>query len=147
VLILSRGDLSEGGVWLLDAVKKTCEQVVAPDKNLAANLDGPVGDYVYDPAAGTTLALFVNYKIYEGGKTMEKRGFPTDEAHVWALDIDKKAWVMQPRPTDGVLPPLNEMGMTHCFHDPVQNATVVYRGTYNGPNTETWVYRFKKTAK
>jgi hypothetical protein len=147
VLILSRNDLSQGGVWLLDPIKKTCEQVVAADKNLAANLDGPCGGYVYDAAAQTTLAIFANYKTYELDKTMQKRGFPIDEAHVWALDMDKKAWIMQPKPADGVLPPLNSMGMIHHYYDPVQNATVLYRGTYNGENTETWIYRYKQAKK
>ena len=147
VLILSRDDVHNSGVWLLDPVKKTCEQLVAGDKSLAANLDGPCGGYVYDAAGGTVLGIFADYKVYGLDKIMEKRAFPIDEAHVWALDIDKKAWVMQPRPAGGVLPPLNGMGMFHQYYDPVQNATVVYRGTYNGANTETWVYRSRKGAR
>jgi hypothetical protein len=147
VLILSRHDGPDGGVWLLDPIKKTCEQIVTADKNLAANLDGPCGGYAYDAAAETTLAIFINYKIYDLDKTMQKRGVPIDEAHVWALDLDKKAWVMQPRPANGVLPPLNEMGMFHQYYDPAQNATVVYRGTYNGEKTETWIYRCKQAKK
>lgn len=146
VLILAH-DPPDGGVWLLDPVKKTCEQIVAADKNLAANLDGPCGSFVYDAAGETTLGIFVDYKVYGLDKTMQKRGFPVDETHVWALDMDKKAWVMQPQPADGVLPPLNGMGMFHQYYDPVQNATVMYRGTYNGENTETWIYRYKQAKK
>src|SRR5262249_28815039 len=124
-------------------VKETCEQVVPRDKSFPANLDGPVGGYVYDAAAGTTLAIWVDYQVYGAEQAMKKRGFPTEEAHVWALDIDKKEWVMQPRPAGGVLPPLNGMGSIHHYYDPVHNATVVYRGHYNQPG-ETWVYRCRK---
>jgi hypothetical protein len=135
--------LGSGGTWLLDPVKKTCEQIVAADKSLTANLDCPIGGYVYDVAGDKTLGIFVDYKGYEADKIMQKRGFPTDETQVWALDIEKKAWLMQPKPTNGVLPPLEGKGCIHHYYDPVQNATVIYRGRYNGAG-ETWLYRFKK---
>src|SRR5262249_29249990 len=131
--------------WLLDPVKKTCEQVVAADKSLAANLDCPIGSYVYDAAGSTTLGIFVDYKGYNADQTMQKRGFPTDETHVWALDIEKKVWIMQSIDANGVLPQMEGKGCLHHYHDPIQNATVIYRGRYNGAG-ETWVYRYKKSS-
>src|SRR5262249_53116195 len=101
----------------------------------------------HDAAAGTTLGLFVDYKVYGADKSMQKQRFPIDETHVWALDIDRKEWVMQPKPANGVLPPLNGMGMVHHYYDPANNATVVFRGTYNGTNGETWVYRYKRATR
>jgi len=136
--------LGRGGTWLLDPVKKTAEQIVVSGKSLPSNLDGPVGAFVYDSANATTLGIFADYKTYSGGKQLEARGFPTDEAHVWALDLEKKAWVLQPRPADGVLPPADRGHMVHHFYDPVHNATVIYKGGYNSPKTATWVYRYKK---
>jgi len=136
--------LNNGGTWLLDPVKKTMEQVVTSDRNLPANLDGPVGAFVYDSTNNVTLAIFADYKTYEGGKQLESKGLPADEAHVWVLDVEKKQWVLQPRPTDGVLPDAHQSHMVHHFYDPVHNATVIYKGGYNSPRTETWVYRYKR---
>jgi RNA polymerase sigma factor (sigma-70 family) len=143
VLILGGG----GGTWLLGAVKKTCEQVVAGDKTPAANLDGPVGGFVYDSAAATTLTIFVSYTVYEGDKTMTARGFPIDRPNVWALDVEKKEWTLQPKPADGVLPPMNKKDCIHHFYDPVNNATMLFMGSYNGGDGEVWVYRYQKAAK
>jgi hypothetical protein len=133
------------GTWILDPVKKTMDQVVAPEKSLVGNLDAPVGVYVYDSASSTTLGIFVNYSAYGCGKQLESRGFPTDRTHVWALDVEKRSWVLQPNPVNGVLPTANpQRSSTHHFYDPVQNATMVFVGGYTAPNGETWVYRYKR---
>jgi RNA polymerase sigma factor (sigma-70 family) len=135
------------GVWLLDPVKKTMTQVVAKDKGLYGNLDGPVGVYVYDSVGERVLGIFVNYTQYNSGKVLKARGFPTDRTNVWALDVEKKKWVLQPKPADGALPPLNKLGSLHHFYDPVQNATFIFRGGYNRANGECWVYRYKRARK
>ena len=139
--------LGAGGTWLLDPVKKTAEQVIVTAKSLPSNLDGPVGAFVYDSVNAATLAIFADYKTYSGEKQLQARGFTTEEAHVWALDLEKKAWVLQPRPADGTLPPAHQGHMVHHFYDPVQNATVIYKGGYNSPRTETWVYRYSRAAR
>jgi len=135
-----------GGTWLLDGGKKTCEQVAPSIKTPIANLDGPEGGFVYDSASGTTLCLYVSYYFYEVGKVMAAKGFPIDRPNVWALDVEKKDWILQPKPANGVLPPM-DLGCFHHFYDPVQNVTVVYMGKYNSSETETWVYRYKRAAK
>ena len=141
VLVLS------SGTWLLDPAKKTCTQVVTKEKTPAGNLDGPMGAFVYDSVAETTLCLYVNYTYYESGKAMTAKGFPIDRANVWALDVEKQQWVQQPRPADGTLPELDpQSGCVHHFYDPVNNATMIFRGTYNGSDEETWVYRYKRAA-
>lgn len=140
--------LSDGGTWLLDPAKKTCTQVVTREKTPAGNLDGPVGAFVYDSVAETTLCLYVNYTYYGSGKAMAAKGFPTDRANVWALDVEKREWVLQPKPADGTLPDLDaRAGCVHHFYDPANNATLVFRGTYNGANGETWVYRYKRATR
>ncbi len=137
--------LGSGGTWLLDPAKKTMVQVVPKAKSLPANLDGPVGGFVYDSANAATLGIFADYKTYNGGKQLKARGFPASagEARVWALDVEKGKWVLQPRPADGVGPAADRGHMVHHFYDPVHNATVIYKGAYNRPNGETWVYRYK----
>jgi len=136
------------GVWLLDPVKKTMTQVVAKEKSLPANLDGPVGAYVYDSVGERTLAIFATISTYGNAhKVMKKRGFRNDRAGVWVLDVEKKKWVRQPEPADGVIPPQSKKGSLHHFYDPVQNATFIFRGTYNGSNGECWVYRYKRAGK
>jgi hypothetical protein len=139
--------LTNGGTWLLDPIAKTMRQVVAKDKTPPANLDGPVGSYVHDSASGTTLAIFADVKTYGADETLKKRGFAADRALVLALDVEKNAWVPQPAPDDEVLPPIDKTNMVHHYYDPQHNATVIYRGPYNSSATETWVYRYKATAK
>ncbi|KKL67206.1 hypothetical protein LCGC14_2137300 [marine sediment metagenome] len=136
--------LGAGGTWLLDPAAKTMVQVVPKAKSLPSNLDGPVGAFVYDSVNATTLGIFADYKTYGGGRQLKARGFPADEAHVWALDVKQGKWVRQPRPADGVLPAADRGHMVHHFYDPVHNATVVYKGGYNSPHTETWVYRYRR---
>ncbi len=132
-----------GGTWLLDPAKKTMVQVVGKAKSLPSNLDGPIGAFVYDSVNAATLGIFADYKTYGAGRQLKARGFPADEAHVWALDVEKGKWVLQPRPADGVLPAADRSHMVHHFYDPVHNATVIYKGGYNRPNGETWIYRYK----
>ncbi len=132
-----------GGTWLLDPIARTMRQVVAKDKTPPANLDGPVGSYVHDVASGTTLAIFADVKTYEANDVLKKRGFPADRALVFALDVEKKQWTLQPMPDDGVMPTVSNMNMVHHYYDPNHQATVIYRGPYNSDATETWVYRFK----
>jgi hypothetical protein len=132
-----------GGTWLLDPVAKTMRQVVAKDRTPPGNLDGPMGSYVHDSTSGTTLGIFADVKGYAAEETLKKRGFPADRALVLALDVERKEWVVQPEPADGVLPPVDDMRVVHHYYDPDQNATVIYRGPYNSPLTETWVYRYK----
>lgn len=136
--------LSGGGTWLLDPVAKTMQQVVSKDKTPPGNLDGPVGSYVHDSASGTTLGIFADMQVYLAGENLKKRGFPADRTLVLALDVEKHEWVVQPNPTDGILPPVESMRMVHHYYDPVHNATLIYRGPYNGRATETWVYRYKR---
>jgi len=133
---------------LVDPVKKTLDLVISEGKTLPANLDGPVGTFVYDSVGETVLGIFVNYTQYHSAKALKARGFPADRTNVWALDLEKKQWGLQPKPADGVLPPLNERtGNIHHFYDPVQNATFFFRGSYNGANGECWVYRYKRAGK
>jgi hypothetical protein len=140
--------LSDGGTWLLDPAKKTCTQLVTKQKTPAGNLDGPMGAFVYDSVAETTLCIYVNYTSYQSGKAMAAKGFPIDRANVWALDVEKQDWVLQPRPANGTLPALDQQsGCVHHFYDPANNATLVFRGTYSGANGETWVYRYKRAAR
>ena len=138
--------LQGSGAWLLDPVKKSMEQCVAGDKSLVGNLDCPVGAYLHDSVNATTLGIFVDYLGYGGGDALKKRGFPVEKTHVWALDLEKREWLQQPDPSDGVLPPLG-MGCVHHYYDPVHNACVLYRGSYNSAATETWVYRYRRAAK
>ncbi len=135
--------LSGGGTWLLDPVKKTMRQVVPRARSLPSNLDGPVGAFVYDSVNATTLGIFVDFQTYGGGKQLRARGFPANEAHVWALDVENGKWVLQPRPDDGVLPSTKPAHMVHHYYDRVHNATVIYKGGYNRPHGEIWVYRYK----
>ncbi len=140
--------LRGGGTWLLDPAAKTMKQVVTKAKTPPANLDGPVGAFVYDSVNATTLAIFTDYTVYGAGTLLKQRGFPADETQVLALDVKKNEWVLQPRPADGVLPPINKRGlMVHHYYDPVHNATVVYRGPYNSPATDTWVYRYRAPGR
>ena len=134
------------GTWIMDPVKKTLDQIITANKTPFANLDGPCGAFVYDSASGTTLCLYVSYTFYDCGKVLAARGFPVDRTNVWALDIEKKEWVLQPKPADSVLPPANNLDTLHHFYDPANNTTLIYRGVYNG-NGEAWVYRYKKAAK
>ena len=138
---------SDGGTWLLDPIAKTMRQVVAKDISPPANLDGPVGSYVYDSSSGKTLGIFADLLAYEPQPALKKRGFPTDRAFVLALDIEKNKWTIQPSPADGILPPVDNMRTVHHYYDPINNATVIYRGPYNGLATETWVYRYKVSDK
>ena len=136
--------LNGGGTWLLDPAARTMRQVVVKDKTPPANLDGPMGAFVYDSVNATTLAIFADFATYKSGAALKQRGFPVDETRVWALSVEKNEWVLQPRPADGVLPPINERDlMVHHYYHPVHNATVIYRGPYNSPATDTWVYRYK----
>ncbi|MHC4915369.1 MAG: sigma-70 family RNA polymerase sigma factor [Planctomycetota bacterium] len=139
---------SKGGVWLLDPVKKTMTQIIAKDKTLPSNLDGPVGAYVYDSVGERVLGIFATISTYgHAHEVMKKRGFRADRAGVWVLDVENKKWARQPEPSDGVIPPQNKMGSLHHFYDPVQNATFVFRGGYNRANGECWVYRFRRAKK
>ena len=89
--------------------------------------------------------LFVNRPL--AGESLKKHGFPADRTLVLALDVEKHEWVVQPNPTDGILPPVESMRMVHSYYDPVHNATLIYRGPYNGRSTETWVYRHKRLVQ
>jgi hypothetical protein len=137
--------LSAGGTWLLEPLKKTCTQIATDAKTPCSLLDGPIGAYQYDSVNNVMLGIFADYTTYNCGVAMKAKGFATDETHVWALDLEKKEWVQQPRPANGVLPPLG--GMFHHYYDPVQNATVIYKGGYNSENTEIWVYRYKRRTE
>jgi hypothetical protein len=136
--------LGNGGTWLLDPRKKTMKQVVPAAKSLPSNLDGPVGAFVYDAASATTLGIFADYKTYRAGERLKARGFPAERTRVWALNVEKKAWILQPPPDDGVLPAARKGHMVHHFYDPVHNATVIYKGGYNSRHTEVCVYRYRR---
>ena len=41
----------------------------------------------------------------------------------------------------------NEARENFKAYDPDNKATLIFRGTYNGMNGETWVYRYKRAAK
>ena len=139
--------LSNGGTWLLDPIAKTMRQVVSKDNSPPANLDGPVGSYVYDSASGTTLGIFADVLTYAAHEVLKKRGFPADRAFVLALDVDKNRWAIESPPANGVLPSVDASRMVHHYYDPMHNATLIYRGPYNSSATETWVYRHKSAEK
>ena len=63
-------------------------------------------------------------QVYLAGENLKKRGFPADRTLVLALDVEKHEWVVQPNPTDGILPPVESMRMVHHYYDPVHNATL-----------------------
>lgn len=134
------------GTVLLDPVKKTVEEIVPADRTPFGNLDGNCGVHVYDSAAATMLTLYTksNFKVYDGYKTFQQKGWPCDETSVWALDFDKKEWVLQPAPKNGVRPTRVNGGLNHAYYDPVRNVTFVYEGSYNGMDGETWAYRYRR---
>jgi len=146
-LLLLNSTRQTHGTLLLDPAKKTVEEIVPADRTPFGNLDGNCGVHVYDSAAGTMLAIYTkaNFKVYDAYKGFEKKGWPHDETSVWALDVEKKEWILQPAPSNGVRPTRAKDAMSHAYYDPARNVTFIYEGSYNGMDGEAWAYRFRKS--
>ena len=147
VMVIS--NTQPGGTFILDPVQGTLEKIVPAAKTPFVNLDGNCGILVYDSVNATTLTVYTksNFKVYDTGKHFEKLGLPCDDTYVWALDIDKKEWCLQPPPTGGVKPGERGATMSHAYYDPAQNAVLVYEGSYGGGDGDTWVYRYKAARR